>query len=413
MPRVTFFESLRRSLAVAVLCASVALAAWAGEGPTNERAAPAAGPDALAPRLTPTADRLYLTWLEPVPEAEGSHRLRVSHRATNGSWSEPVTIREGSDFFANWADVPGLAEAPDGPLVAWWLQKLSEGTYAYGVHLARSSDGGGTWEDAGWLHDDTSATEHGFVSMVPGAEALWAFWLDGRAMTMEGGGHGHDASGAMSLRSAVLRDGRPAPSVLLDDRTCECCDTGATVTPSGPVVVYRNRSETEIRDVGLVRAGATPSAPTLVHEDGWEIAGCPVNGPSVSAPEGSVGVAWFTAADDRSRVQVAFSRDGARSFGAPIVLDDARPVGRVDTAPAPEGRLWVSWLARADEGGELRLAAVAPDGIVGEPRMVARTSAERSAGVPSLAVFDGAPWLAWIEEPFGEPARLRVERLEP
>jgi hypothetical protein len=371
---------------------------------------PPAGSDALAPRLAATPDRLYLTWLEPVPDQEGAHRLRTSQRTMDGDWSPAVTIREGDDFFANWADVPGLAREPGGTLVAYWLQMLGEGTYSYGVHLARSGDEGRTWQDAGWLHDDTSPTEHGFVSMIPADEGLWAFWLDGREME---GGHGLGGPGAMTLRWTTIREGRPAPSALLDERTCECCDTAAARTTDGPVVVYRDRSAEEVRDVALVRVGRDPSSPAPVHADGWQIAGCPVNGPSVSALGERVGVVWFTAAGERSRVQAAFSEDGGRAFGAPVVLDDARPIGRVSTARTGDGDLFASWLARSDTGGELRLARVGPDGIRGKPWAVAATSAERSAGVPRLAAFGGALWLAWVEERFGEPARLRVARVDP
>lgn len=56
----------------------------------------------LAPWLAPAADGLLMTWLEPT---ETGHRLRFSHYA-GLLWSEPVTIAEGSGFFANWADVP-------------------------------------------------------------------------------------------------------------------------------------------------------------------------------------------------------------------------------------------------------------------------------------------------------------------
>ena len=52
----------------------------------------------------------------------------------------------------------------------------------------------------------------------------------------------------------------------------------------GPIAVYRNRTDDEIRDIYVSRyeMGAwTVGKP--VHNDGWHVEACPVNGPVVSA----------------------------------------------------------------------------------------------------------------------------------
>ena len=51
------------------------------------------------------------------------------------------------------------------------------------------------------------------------------------------------------------------------------------MTADGPVVVYRDRSEQEIRDISIVRLhDGKWSQPSSVFEDNWKINGCPVNG---------------------------------------------------------------------------------------------------------------------------------------
>ena len=115
---------------------------------------------AFAPDLAGAGDRLTLTWLEP---ADSGHALRLA-TLQGEIWSSPRLVAEGDGFFANWADLPKAISTNDGTLFAHWLSKLGEDTYAYGIQLARSRDGGTTWEELGWLHDDTSPTEHGFVS---------------------------------------------------------------------------------------------------------------------------------------------------------------------------------------------------------------------------------------------------------
>ena len=150
-----------------------------------------------------------------------------------------------------------------------------------------------------------------------------------------------------------------------------------------------------------------------VHDDGWEIAGCPVNGPAITASGEEVAVAWFTGAGDVPRTNLAFSKDGGASFGAPIVIDDGSPLGRVDLLKAGDGSVVVVWLeGTGGEGAEVRLRRVTPDGDVTESVAVSTTSAERPSGFPRLAqTGDGALLLAWTDVSGGEP-QVRVTKLQ-
>ena len=114
---------------------------------------------------------------------------------------------------------------------------------------------GKTWTASVTPHHDGTKTEHGFASLfqMPGAGAgLGVVWLDGRNMK---GGHGapagdHGGGGDMSLRFASFaRDGKQTADTELDLRVCECCPTAVAVTADGPIVAYRNRSPTEVRDI--------------------------------------------------------------------------------------------------------------------------------------------------------------------
>ncbi len=373
---------------------------------------PPAGPGAMAPSLTPAGADLLLTWLEPVAPRPGTapgapvHSLRFA-RLANGLWSPPVTVASGEGFFANWADFPAVAQAPDGSLVAHWLAKLGEGTYSYGVFLARSTDGGATWTPAGLLHSDRSATEHGFVSWVPEDGGLRAFWLDGRQT-------GND--GPMALRTAHVET-EPSREEQVDPRVCDCCQTDAAVTAGGPVVAYRGRSGKEIRDIYLVRETAQGwSRPALVHADGWEINGCPVNGPAVAASGRHLAVAWFTGAPPSPRVQVAFSEDGGATFSPPVVVDGEGPLGRVDLVLAPSGDALVSWLAttqaQPEQGAAVRLRRVSPQGAVGAPVTLGEVSSARVSGFPRLAAAGDRLYAAWVELGANKgPSRVRVGSL--
>jgi len=86
------------------------------------------------------------------------------------------------------------------------------------------------------------------------------------------------------------------------------------------------------------------SEPIKVHEDGWEISDCPVNGPAIDAKAKDAVVAWFTEAGGVPTVKVACSENTGRSFGTAFRIDQGKPVGRVDTVLLDDGSAIVSWV---------------------------------------------------------------------
>jgi len=359
-----------------------------------EAVSPPTGPEAMAPFLAVDGEDLLLSWLEP------GHRFLMS-RLHAGRWSEPVAIAEGPDFFANWADVPKVAVAADGTLWAHWLAKIGEDTYAYGIFLARSLDGGASWEPMGTLHDDDSPTEHGFVAWAPEGTGLRAVWLDGREM-LDGG--------PMALRTAHV-GAEVGPAEVLDDRVCECCPTALTVPASGPLALYRDRSEDEIRNIAVARGSADGWEPLRpIHPDDWRIAGCPVNGPAVDSAGDHVAAAWFTAADESPRVQLAFSVDGGAEFSDPLVVDPDRPLGRVGLALDTDGSAWVSWLSVIGDVAQVRLARFDASGRQ-EDLVAADTGSSRASGIPRLTRLGDVLYLAWVETADDRPSGIGLARL--
>lgn len=358
------------------------------------------------PNLYTASDgRVYLTWIEP-GESTG-HRLRFAVRDGAG-WSEPQTIAEGSNWLVNWADFPSLVVLKDGALVAHWLVKAGDG-HAYDINVSRSSDGGKTWARPIVPHRDGTKTEHGFVSLFPrpGGRA-GAVWLDGRNFKQDPKASHGSSPNEMTLRFAAIdARGGLSDEQLLDSRVCDCCQTSAALTPDGAIVVYRDRSEKEIRDISVVRFDKGRwTEPRSLSVDDWEIHGCPVNGPSVSAEGRRVAVAWFTAARDAPRVKVIFSADGGAVFGQPIRVDDGTPVGRVDVLALADGSALVSWLERTAKGGEVKVRRVRSDGSRDEAITIAESGVARASGFPQMTRAGNEIIFAWTEP--GTPSRVRT-----
>ncbi len=365
---------------------------WLG---TVEIITPPAASGSRFPHLAAGADgRALMSWLEPA----GPGFLLRQASWVDGSWGEALTVASGDDWFINWADFPSVVPADKGRLVAHWLQQSGDSVYAYDVRMAVSDDDGRTWTDAFTPHRDGTQSEHGFVTIIAGGGTTRAVWLDGRHTA---GGHDHDenAGGAMTLRSARIDgSGTGADEGLeIDGRVCDCCQTDAALTSEGPVVVYRDRSEDEIRDISIVRwIGDSWSEPLKVHDDGWKIAACPVNGPAVAAQGENVVVAWFTA-PDQPRVRLAFSADGGRSFAPPLEIASGRVIGRVDVVLLDDGRAIVSWLAEESAGGVLRVQSFGATGALGPAVDVVKSSVARSSGFPQMIRVADGLLFAWTK----------------
>jgi len=387
--------------------AETAREAWSVGGLTPVEA-PVSGASG-EPNLVAGPGGVFLSWIEPM--AGGSHALRFA-RWDGGGWGPAGTVAEREDMFVNWADFPAFVALDEQTLAAHWLQKSGSGTYAYDVRMALSRDGGRSWSEDVIPHRDGIQAEHGFVSLLPLDAEVGVSWLDGR-YTVDGE--------PMTLRFTTLSpDGTLGESVLLDSSVCDCCQTGLARTDAGPIVVYRNRTGDEVRDIAIVRrVDGEWTEPTLVHDDGWVIPGCPVNGPSIEAAGDRVAVAWFTGAPldpeaaredirnagEQGRVLAAFSDDGGATFSPPVRVDDGQAMGRVDLVLLDDGSAMVAWLERVEGSAEVRARYVDEEGT-GPTTSITTTAAQRASGFPRMVRDGEALFFAWTEA--GDTARVRT-----
>jgi len=346
-----------------------------------------------APRLSGgDGGELLLSWLEP---SEFGTTLNYS-RFDGGTWSEASTVVTIAQMFVNWADLPSVVPMGSDRLVAHWLQKAGDMPYAYDAVMVQSSDDGATWSEPLRVHTDGTATEHGFVSVFADGPGSGFLWLDGRNMVNEVSDDPIDSG--MTLRAAFVDEtGALHGEQLVDNLICDCCQTDVAIVSSGPVAAYRNRSVDEIRDIYVTRfvdGKWLPGQP--VAEDGWRISGCPVNGPSISAKDHDVVVAWFSGANGRPVVKLSFSEDGGQTFATPFEVIDGTVLGRVSVVLLDDDNVAVSWLQVGDSGvGEVHVREIQPDGRRGPDHTV--SYGVGSFSVPQLARTDNDLIVAWTE----------------
>ena len=332
-----------------------------------------------------TNGAVFLTYLK---EVDGVAELNLRELLDSG-WSEPKMVTKGNNLLVNWADFPSVIETRSGNLLAQWMVRQSGPGFAYDVYVASSTDRGQTWSKPERLHSDTSATEHGFVSLYSDDKGAGAFWLDGRRYSTE------DAEDrGMELRHKRLLDNTRTDEEVVDRLVCDCCQTDVVVSAGSPIVVYRDRSKEEIRDIKIARLSEGAWVQTSVGVDGWEITGCPVNGPAIDREGSVIAVAWFTAVP-RNTVRVAFSLDGGSSFEQPVNVMTDNPVGRVDLELGANGEAYVSWLAKGR--GEFLYREVSPNGSMSLPTKVADMATHRNAGFPRMVSTGGKLIFAWTD----------------
>lgn len=324
----------------------------------------------------------------------------------------PVEVARGSIGASPQAGVRLVPLGGDALAAVWVEEQAVEGRRfpATTLRAATSADGGQTWARPVTVNPDPGfPSSHTFHSAAAGpGGALYVAWLDGSTLdgttrdrarrdapSAEAGDHGgmhtmHGADGpGTDVVVAVSRDGGrsfEAP-VTVARGTCECCRTALAVASDGAVsVAWRHLFDGDQRDVAVATSrdgGRTFSAPVRVHRDGWALGGCPHAGPALASGADGLHVAWPTGAEGHAGLSHAVSADGGATFGAPTALARG-PLGQVRAATGGDGRVWLAWEDTARQRVGL-VAAGASDTLYAP------------GTAPDLAGGEAGPLAVWLD----------------
>jgi len=343
------------------------------------------------PSLVSGEGSLSLSWIS---SNEGNKSTLNFSQLKEGKWTNTQTMATGSNWFVNWADFPAHA-INENLILSSYLKKSDSGTYTYDVILSLQKLSGEKVKEDFLLNTDGVKAEHGFVSIIPNHnQGFFITWLDGRN-TVDKDLDGYHKP--MTIRFAeITNKGDIIDESELDSATCDCCQTSIAVTNKGPVVVYRDRSDKEVRDIYIARKiNGIWGVPTPIHNDGWEINGCPVNGPKVAFNSNNLAISWFTVFNEKPTVNLSFSKSNGASFGTPIKINDDDAIGRVDVAFLNPQEVLVSYIEGDDVGTYLRIKKVSIDGKVSAPITISKIDGGRNSGVPQLEILDNDAFIVW------------------
>ena len=325
---------------------------------------------------------------------------------------------------------PRIAVLPGGAVLVLYVVTVPvDGRRfpASDVLVVRSSDGGQTFGAPVRVNPASDVpTDHTFADLAVGADgSVVVSWLDGGASDRwkaaqpagtESASHGGaDAHHAVPIRLVHAGESHAAPAggdpgttlvvarsedggrtftapVSVAGGTCPCCRTALDAGPDGAVrVAWRHVWPGGERDAAIATSrdgGRTFGAPVRVHADRWAIDGCPHTGPAVAAgSDGRVHVAWYTGAPRRLGLWHAVSRDGGATFAAPTALAAGAPLGQVRAARDGSGAVWLAWEDRSTARVRLARASGGDTTTVAgvDPALVGT-----ARGVTLATVVDGA-----------------------
>jgi hypothetical protein len=382
--------------------------------------------------LTAAGNVVAVTWAATPADGDQAIYTAVS---TDGGRTFARPVRVGAHAAAGGEQPPRIALVPARTVagdrfdfVVVWSAKAAKGTR---LLTARSRDGGRTFSAPAVVAGTDAAGNRGWHSVAVNADGhpivLWLDHRDGASTSTATHHHqgpadqgGPDAAASVA-RAAASRlyvgstDGS-VPVQPLVHGVCYCCKTAMAVAPGGEVMTaWRHVYGGGYRDIAFSRAardGRTFTAPARVSEDGWQIAGCPEDGPALAVDAWNrAHVVWPALTRENGRETMtlfhAVTADG-RTFSRRVRLPAEDAAFHPQAVVTPSGELVVTWDEGSSGTRHVRLARgrIAAAGTVS----LSIVDAVREEGShPALAVAGDAVILAWSSRD-GQQAGIRVLR---
>ena len=250
------------------------------------------------------------------------------------TFGEPASISGDGAAYVSGEWGPKIAVGGDESLHLLWMRRVlrpdgSRGRKTEFVYQ-RSLDGGSTWSEPRRIQDENQPMHEGVANSADERGNVAIVWLDSRvqpdADTADHGAHG-SALPLVLARSgdngATFSANHVVESPYAGD-ACICCAPDLAWRDGRLLIAFRGASE-NIRDIHVLEEEALPASfrHIAVADQGWELDGCPADGPRLTVSATRLGVAWMS----EGQVYHA-SADANGRFGEPRPPTAARQVER-------------------------------------------------------------------------------------
>lgn len=270
--------------------------------------------------------------------------LRSSSDGQNFSAPVRVNDRAGDGAVRN-ENPPKLVVANNGDVYVCWSSERER--WKGDIRFARSTDGGKTFAPAMTLNSDAGGapTGHAFQSIAVDSKGkIFVAWIDERNKTKANRG------GEIWLSVSTNRGKSFAHDYRILSDVCECCRTTLQLDTRGNIFLsYRTVPASGVMNRDIIVAKSSDQGltftPTIVSQDGWEINGCPVAGPSLSLDSsGNPSVVWFMGGGSRPGLYFVASNDQGKTFSARQLVDPNQKIGKhAHLVGFGNGKAFVTW----------------------------------------------------------------------
>lgn len=232
------------------------------------------------------------------------------------------------------------------------------------LYLSVSRDKGRSFELPVKVNDDDQPGAHGMHSLAIAPDgSVYVSWLDERNLPPVSSGqaknHQHvEANRELFVARSTDTGKTFSPNRSVAEDVCPCCKTSLAISHDGRIYAsWRQVLPGNLRHIAVASSsdqGQTFSAPVIVSDDRWTIAGCPVSGSSLSVSnDGKLEVLWYAAGEaGPTGIYRSESRDLGQSFTARQVMVEGLAQGTPVLLPHKTGSraIWQS-----DQGSKARV----------------------------------------------------------
>jgi hypothetical protein len=392
---------------------------------------PARGND----HVSAAADGAFVALVWAASAAGATDIYSAVSRDGGASFGAPVRVNAvAGQAAANTEQPPRVVLLPqrNAPpeLIVVWTARTSGGTR---LLSARSHDGGATFGKSSIVPGSEAAGNRGWHAIaVDRRGQVHAVWLDHRdAAAGESAGaheHQHGTAASRAGGDGVTRaqrsqlyvgtlDGPAAHGIVRG--VCYCCKTALVAGGDGALfLAWRHVYPGNRRDIAFAASrdgGRTFSAPVRVSEDQWVLDGCPENGPALALDDAQrIHVVWPTLVTDRGRETLrlfhASTRDG-RTFSARSALPAVGAAYHPQLVRSPDGTLYVAWDEFVNGGRRLRVARGRPDAAGAVRFEPVQVNGGAAAVAPAIAAGATHLIVAWANRASRGEQMLSVSRV--
>jgi hypothetical protein len=311
-------------------------------------------------------------------------------RDAGRTFGAPVRVNDRpGDALSSGEQAPRVSLTPvdgnDPMLTIVWATHLQSSA----ILIARSRDGGRTFETARRVSPPGATGHRGWPAATSDSHGRsHVVWLD----------HGNGSWLEYRSSPPVPDKAKPPTPARLAEGVCYCCKTTIAARGDGSIfAAWRHVYPDNIRDIAFVAsrdAGRTFDKPLRVSHDGWQINGCPDDGPAMAVDrQGAIHLAWPTVVRSHERKAVfhSVSHDG-RTFSPRLEVPNlgSESASHPNIAAGRDGQVAIVW----DERRQIGLVELR-DGRFSRPRTMNDPDSEGTYPVAAYTA-DGL-LVAWTE----------------